>query len=109
MDNRKKKRDIRLIFQGIWTFVSNSYLIGFAEGKIYQGKLKNICLPGLNCYSCPGALGACPVGALQSFFRRTLWQDKSLCQRLSDFCGSAYGKICMRMVVPLRSCSGFAE
>ncbi len=24
------------------------------------------CLPGLNCYSCPSALGACPVGAVQS-------------------------------------------
>lgn len=23
-------------------------------------------MPGLNCYSCPGALGSCPIGALQS-------------------------------------------
>ncbi|MBQ3137510.1 MAG: 4Fe-4S binding protein [Clostridia bacterium] len=41
-------------------------MTGFFQGKIYRGKLKSICLPGLNCYSCPGALGACPVGALQS-------------------------------------------
>ena len=40
--------------------------MGFAKGKLYGGGLKNICLPGLNCYSCPGALGACPLGALQS-------------------------------------------
>ena len=25
-----------------------------------------LCLPGLNCYSCPGATGACPLGALQN-------------------------------------------
>lgn len=24
------------------------------------------CVPILNCYSCPGALGACPIGSLQS-------------------------------------------
>ena len=34
--------------------------------SIYQGKLKNLCVPGLNCYSCPGALGACPIGAVQA-------------------------------------------
>lgn len=68
MDKKRngKKFDIRLVFQGLWSFITNSYLTGFMQGKIYQGKLKNICLPGLNCYSCPGALGSCPVGALQS-------------------------------------------
>ncbi len=25
-----------------------------------------VCVPGLNCYSCPGAVGACPLGALQN-------------------------------------------
>jgi len=39
---------------------------GFGTGRIYQGDLKTACVPGLNCYSCPGAVGACPVGALQS-------------------------------------------
>lgn len=64
----KKKIDLRLVFQGVWAFITNSYLTGFLQGKIYQGKLKSICLPGLNCYSCPSALGSCPVGALQSSF-----------------------------------------
>ena len=48
--------------------LSNSYLKGFAEGTIYKGPLKNFCVPGMNCYSCPGALGACPIGAMQSVF-----------------------------------------
>lgn len=68
MDKNKKIKGekFRHIFQGIWTFITNSYLTGFFQGKIYQGKLKNLCLPGLNCYSCPGALGSCPIGALQA-------------------------------------------
>jgi len=46
--------------------LTNSHLTGFADGKIYQGNLKKICVPGLNCYSCPGAVGACPIGAIQA-------------------------------------------
>ncbi len=57
---------IRNAFQLLWTVVTNSFLTGFVKGSIYTGKLKSICLPGLNCYSCPGALGSCPVGALQA-------------------------------------------
>ena len=36
------------------------------KGSIYKGPGKFICLPGLNCYSCPGALGSCPIGSLQA-------------------------------------------
>lgn len=46
--------------------LSNANLQGFFSGTIYKGKLKNVCVPGLNCYSCPGAVGACPIGAMQS-------------------------------------------
>lgn len=66
MDKKRKGFDFRLLFQSLWAFVTNSYMTGFLSGKIYQGKLKKLCVPGLNCYSCPGALGSCPVGALQS-------------------------------------------
>ena len=34
--------------------------------KIYQGNIKTVCVPGLNCYSCPAATGACPIGAFQA-------------------------------------------
>ena len=44
----------------------NGYLPGFLAGRIYQGPLKQLCAPGLNCYSCPGALLSCPIGAMQS-------------------------------------------
>lgn len=45
--------------------LGNAWLPGFWRGTIYQGPLKAVCLPGLNCYSCPGAVGACPLGSLQ--------------------------------------------
>ena len=57
---------LRLFVQALFTALSNGYIKGFAHGKIYQGDLKYICVPGMNCYSCPGALGSCPIGALQS-------------------------------------------
>ena len=44
----------------------NAHLKGFIKGDIYTGKTKYACVPGLNCYSCPGAVGACPLGALQN-------------------------------------------
>ncbi len=48
--------------------VSNAYVKGFLTATIYKGPLKHFCVPGLNCYSCPGALFACPIGSMQSFF-----------------------------------------
>ncbi len=51
-----------------WGLLTNAHITGFVKGTIYQGPLKNFCVPGMNCYSCPGALGACPIGAMQSLF-----------------------------------------
>lgn len=44
----------------------NAHAKGFITGDIYTGAAKVLCVPGLNCYSCPGAVGACPLGALQN-------------------------------------------
>ena len=57
----------RFSFQAASTLLHNANLKGFFTGKIYGGPLKSVCLPGLNCYSCPGAVGACPIGSLQNF------------------------------------------
>ena len=61
-----KREKIRTTVQVCWTALTNGYLLGFLQGKIYQGPAKNLCVPGLNCYSCPGALGSCPIGSLQA-------------------------------------------
>lgn len=57
---------IRLWIQIGFTAATNGYLKGFQDGSIYTGASKTFCVPGLNCYSCPGALGSCPIGALQA-------------------------------------------
>ncbi len=57
---------IRTVVQIAFAAVTNGYYKGFAEGTIFKGDTKNICLPGLNCYSCPGAIGSCPIGSLQA-------------------------------------------
>ena len=46
--------------------LSNIHLPNFIKGGIYQGDSKAVCVPGLNCYSCPAAAGACPIGAFQA-------------------------------------------
>lgn len=65
--NRYKIMDnFRHAFQSLWFLITNSYVEGFKTGKIYGGNLKKICVPGMNCYSCPGAKGSCPIGSLQA-------------------------------------------
>ncbi len=49
----------------------NAHLKGFVTGEIYRGQTKAVCVPGFNCYSCPGAVGACPLGALQNALAST--------------------------------------
>ena len=56
----------RKLIQVYAALLFNANLKGFSTGNIYKGPLKNVCTPGLNCYSCPGASGACPLGALQN-------------------------------------------
>lgn len=59
---QKKRR----LTQAVTAILYNCNFIGFAKGTIYQGPIKGTCVPGLNCYSCPGAIGGCPLGSLQS-------------------------------------------
>ena len=56
----------RRLIQLYAALLYNAHVNGFIRGNIYTGRLKFLCVPGLNCYSCPGAVGACPLGALQN-------------------------------------------
>lgn len=58
----------RKLVQLYTALLFNANLKGFVSGDIYQGNTKQMCVPGLNCYSCPGAIGACPLGSLQGSF-----------------------------------------
>lgn len=64
--DKKKKASKRTLAQFLSALLMNGNLKGFWTGKIYTGGSKRVCLPVLNCYSCPGALGACPIGSLQA-------------------------------------------
>lgn len=69
MDKNKKlkmRKMRRHMIQALGMLAFNGNFKGFAEGTIYTGELKKVCVPVLNCYSCPGALGACPIGSIQA-------------------------------------------
>lgn len=58
----------RKLMQLYFALLFNANVQGFATGSIYQGNSKVFCAPGINCYSCPGAVAACPLGSLQGAF-----------------------------------------
>ena len=60
------KTGFRHIIQLVSAALCNGYITGFREKTIFRGKSKMACVPVLNCYSCPGAAGACPIGSLQA-------------------------------------------
>lgn len=62
----KRKHMKRGLVQALTTLLCNIHITNFFRGSIYQGEMKRICVPGLNCYSCPAATGACPIGAFQA-------------------------------------------
>lgn len=69
-DPKKSKSRLLSRFRG-WgqagaTLLTNIHLPNFFTGSLYQGNGKMVCVPGLNCYSCPAASGACPIGSFQA-------------------------------------------
>ena len=60
----------RGLIQAGAALLTNIHLPNFLKGTLYQGKGKYLCVPGLNCYSCPGAAGP----ALSEPFR--LWSGR---------------------------------
>ena len=68
-ENKRKKMQrpgTRRLVQLYAALLYNANLKGFIVGHIYTGNLKATCVPGFNCYSCPGAVASCPLGSLQN-------------------------------------------
>ena len=63
---RRHRPTTRRLVQVYSALLYNAHLKGFITGEIYRGKTKAVCVPGFNCYSCPGAVGACPLGSIQN-------------------------------------------
>ena len=91
---------IRLAIQIAFTALSNGYVVGFLKGKIYQGPGKKLCLPGLNCYSCPGALGACPIGSLQAVLGSPKFQMSFYVVGFFLFTGAILGRVVCGFLCP---------
>ena len=66
MDKKIKRPHTRRLVQLYAALLYNANLKGFIDGHIYSGELKAVCVPGFNCYSCPGAIASCPLGSLQN-------------------------------------------
>ena len=97
MDKKEKKRHL---IQAAWALLTNSYLIGFFRGRIYTGPLKNLCVPGLNCYSCPGALGSCPIGAFQAVIGSARYKAALYVSGFLIFIGALTGRFVCGFLCP---------
>jgi polyferredoxin len=80
--------------------IYNLNLKGFFTGTIYQGGLKNVCIPGLNCYSCPGALGSCPIGSFQSSIGAAYFKVSFYVTGLLIFFGALLGRFICGWLCP---------
>jgi len=90
----------RRIVQILSALINNAYFKGFASLSIYQGRGKAVCVPVLNCYSCPGALGSCPVGAVQSLLASYKHQLSLYATGLLTIVGAASGRLVCGWLCP---------
>lgn len=95
MDNRK-----RTAIQAAAALLQNANLKGFFTGSIYQGAGKTVCVPGLNCYSCPGAVGSCPIGALQNSLSAARFRFPYYIIGLLLFFGALFGRLICAFLCP---------
>ena len=95
-----KSRYLRPGIQAVAALLQNANIKGFFTGKIYGGKLKQVCVPGLNCYSCPGAVGACPIGSLQSFLGGLRFRFPYYVLGILLFMGALFGRVVCGFLCP---------
>jgi len=91
---------VRHWIQAAAAFLTNPYLGGFFTGKIWQGQSKSVCVPGLNCYSCPAAAGACPIGSLQAVLGGNQRRFSAYVLGLLLFFGALLGRVVCGFLCP---------
>ncbi len=82
------------------TLISNPFFLNFVQGKIFRGKLKGVCVPGLNCYSCPAAAASCPIGAIQAVIGSSKFQFAYYVVGLLLFIGVLLGRVVCGFLCP---------
>ena len=95
MDEKK-----RLGVQAVAALLQNADFRGFFTGRISQSPTKAVCVPGLNCYSCPAAIGACPIGALQNALSAGKFQFPYYVLGLLLFFGALLGRAVCGFLCP---------
>ena len=91
----------RLLIQCLFFFAQNPVLKNFFTGEIYRGKAKSFCTPGLNCYSCPAAVTACPIGAAQLFFAGTRQSVSLFVAGFLVVVGAVFGRFICGYLCPM--------
>ncbi len=93
---------LRRIIQAAATLAVNSaFLFGqYLPSGIYQGPLKQICSPGLNCYACPYAVTACPLGSLQYFIGYSSYHFSLYIGGFLLLIGTLFGRLICGWICP---------
>lgn len=74
--------------------------MNFLHGKISRTGLKAVCVPGLNCYSCPAAAASCPIGALQAVIGSSKFQFAWYVVGFLIFAGALLGRVVCGFLCP---------
>lgn len=97
LKNIGKKRNL---FQGCFALLTNLHIPNFIKGTIYTGKTKSLCVPGLNCYSCPGAAFSCPIGSFQALVGSSKFNFAYYVTGLMLFFGTLFGRLICGFMCP---------
>ena len=95
-----KHSRVRTLFQAGWFALTNGYVRGYTSGKIFTGNTKALCVPGLNCYSCPGALASCPIGSLQAVLNKSTFRVSLYVFGFMSMFGVLFGRLVCAWMCP---------
>ena len=98
---QRHRPSTRRLVQLYSALLYNAHLRGFIDGEIYVGRTKIACVPGFNCYSCPGAVGACPLGSIQNALASSGHQAGWYVLGILSFFGVILGRTICGWLCPL--------
>ena len=70
----KNPSNFRPAIQTLSALAFNADIKKMVTGGLHTSKAKGLCVPVLNCYSCPSAIGSCPIGSLQNVNGQTTYK-----------------------------------
>lgn len=82
------------------TLLTNIHLPNFFKGVLYNDQVKRVCVPGLNCYSCPAATSACPIGSFQAVIGSSKFNFSYYITGILIFLGVMLGRLICGFLCP---------